>query len=173
VWVAGCGTGEEVYSLAILFREEGLEGRTLFYGTDIGVDALSKAEQGVYSAELTPRFAESYQLSGGKSEFSNYYASANRTIVLDKSLRRRIVFSDHSLVTDSVFAEVQFVSCRNVLIYFGREMQDRATGLFKDSLSRKGFLGLGARESLRTSKLAGAFTELAGSERIYQKKEEN
>ena len=173
VWVAGCGTGEEVYSFAILFREEGLESRTLFYGTDINVEALSKAEQGAYSADLTPRFAESYRLSGGKAELSNYYTTANRTIVLDKSLRQRIVFTDHSLVTDSVFAEVQFVSCRNVLIYFGRELQDRATELFKDALSRKGFLGLGSRESLRTTQFGGAFSELAGSDRIYQKKEEN
>ncbi len=170
VWVAGCGDGEEVYSLAILFREEGLEERTLFYGTDINAEALNKAEAGVYELHRIPVFTENHRSSGGKSSLSDYYTAAYGAAVFDKSLRKRVVFSDHSLVTDAVFAEVQLVSCRNVLIYFDRELQDRAIGLFKDSLARKGFLGLGAKENLRFSAHADAFIEFARDERIYQKR---
>ncbi|OWK46402.1 CheR family methyltransferase [Fimbriiglobus ruber] len=170
VWVAGCSAGEEVYSLAILFREEGLEDRTIFYGTDINPDALKKAEAGVYELERIPFFTENHRRAGGKSSLSDYYTAAYGAAVFDKSLRKRAVFSDHSLVTDAVFAEVQLVSCRNVLIYFDRDLQDRAVGLFKDALTRKGFLGLGAKESLRFSRHADAFSEFARDERIYQKR---
>ncbi len=172
VWVAGCSAGEELYSLAILFREEGLEDRTLFYGTDINTEALKKAEAGVYEADRVPLFTENHRKAGGKSSLSDYYTAAYGAAVFDKTLRRRAVFSDHSLVTDQVFAEVQLVSCRNVLIYFDRELQDRAVGLFKDALVRKGFLGLGAKESLRFSAHAAAFSEFARDERIYQKRGE-
>ena len=170
VWVAGCSAGEEVYSLAILFREEGLEDRTLIYGTDISPEALAKAEAGVYELDRIPQFTENHRRSGGKSSLSDYYTAAYGGAVFDKTLRRRAVFSDHSLAADQVFAEVQFVSCRNVLIYFDRDLQDRAIGLFQDSLSRKGFLGLGSKESLRFSRHAGAFVEFDREERIYQKR---
>lgn len=170
VWVAGCSAGEELYSLAILFREEGLEDRTLFYGTDINPEALRRAEAGVYELERIPQFTENHRLAGGKSSLSDYYTAAYGSAVLDKSLRRRAVFSDHSLASDAVFAEVQLVSCRNVLIYFDRDLQDRAIGLFEGSLARKGFLGLGSKESLRFSKHANAFTEFARAEKIYQKR---
>jgi chemotaxis protein methyltransferase CheR len=169
VWVAGCSTGEEVYSMAILFREEGLESRTLIYGTDIDPNALKKAESGVYELDRVARFTENHRLSGGRSSLSDYYTAAYGAVVFDKSLRRRVVFSDHSLVSDAVFAEVHLVSCRNVLIYFDRELQDRAIGLFKDSLTRKGFLGLGAKESLRFSRHADAFSDFDREARIYQK----
>ncbi|QEH35455.1 Chemotaxis protein methyltransferase Cher2 [Aquisphaera giovannonii] len=170
VWVAGCSAGEELYSLAILFREEGLEERTIFYGTDISPEALAKAEAGVYDLGRVPAFTENHRASGGKSSLSDYYTAAYGAAVFDRSLRKRAVFSDHSLVTDAVFAEVQLVSCRNVLIYFDRDLQDRAVGLFKDSLSRKGFLGLGSKESLRFSAHADAFAEFVRAERIYQKR---
>lgn len=169
VWVAGCSSGEELYSLAILFREEGLGERTLFYATDINPEALRKAEAGVYEADRIPLFTSNHRLSGGKSSLSDYYTAAYGNAILDKSLRKRTVFSDHSLVSDAVFAEVQLVCCRNVLIYFNRDLQDRAVGLFRDSLVRKGFLGLGSRESLHFSVHAEAFTPFARSERIYQK----
>jgi chemotaxis protein methyltransferase CheR len=170
VWVAGCACGEEVYSLAILFREEGLEERTVFYGTDISPTALAKAEAGVYELDRMAQFTENHQKAGGKSSLADYYTAAYGAAVLDKSLRKRAVFSDHSLVSDQVFAEVQLVSCRNVLIYFDRPLQDRAVGLFKESLVRKGFLGLGAKESLRFNAHAGAFAEFARDERVYQKR---
>lgn len=170
VWVAGCSAGEEVYSLAILFREEGLEERTMFYGTDINPDALKQAEAGVYSLDRLPLFTENHRRAGGKSSLSDYYTAAYGAAVFDKTLRRRAVFSDHSLVSDAVFAEVQLVSCRNVLIYFDIEVQDRAISLFKDSLVRKGFLGMGAKESLRFSRHADTFLDFNKEERIYQKR---
>jgi len=170
VWVAGCGTGEEVYSLAILLREEGLLERTLIYATDINPHTLQKASAGVYDVERIAGFTEAHRKSGGSSSLSDYYTAAYGRAVLDKSLRERIVFSDHSLATDSVFAEVHLVSCRNVLIYFNRDLQDRAVGLFRDSLCRKGFLGIGSKETLRFSSHSESFDELARDERIYQKR---
>jgi chemotaxis protein methyltransferase CheR len=170
VWIAGCSAGEELYSLAILFREEGLESRTIFYATDINADALKKAEAGIYDLERVPLFTENHRKSGGKSSLSDYYTAAYGGVKFDKTLRERAVFSDHSLVTDSVFAEVHLVTCRNVLIYFNRELQDRAIGLFKDALVRRGFLGLGLKESLHFSSHAGAFTAIQADQRIFQRK---
>jgi chemotaxis protein methyltransferase CheR len=169
VWVAGCSTGEELYSLAILFREEGLESRTIFYATDINSASLEKAQAGIYELDRIALFTKNHRESGGKSSLSDYYTAAYKAAVFDKSLRERTVFSDHSLVSDSVFGEMQLISCRNVLIYFNRGLQDRAIGLFKDSLVRRGFLGLGARESLRFSQHSAAFADFARNERIYQK----
>lgn len=169
VWIAGCSTGEELYSLVILFREEGLEDRTLFYATDINPEALAQAEAGVYHLERVRQFTENHRLAGGVTSLSDYYQTGYDRCVLDKSLRRKVVFSDHSLVTDQVFGEMQFVSCRNVMIYFDRDLQDRAVGLFKDALPRNGFLGLGAKETLRFSDHASAFREFVPSEKIYQR----
>ena len=170
VWIAGCSSGEELYSFAILFREEGLEERTMFYATDINQDALKKAESGVYDLSRIQLFTENHQKSGGKSSLSDYYTTGYGAASFDKTLLKHVIFSDHSLTSDSVFAETQFVSCRNVLIYFDRELQDRALGLFKDSLIRKGFLGLGSKESLRFSPHSESFTDFAREERIYQKR---
>lgn len=170
IWVAGCSAGEEVYSLAILLREEGLLERTLIYATDINPTALKKAEAGVYELERIAGFSSNYQKGGGKTSLSDYYTAGYGRVVFDKSLRQHIVFSDHSLATDSVFSEMHLVSCRNVLIYFNRQLQERALGLFRDSLCRKGFLGLGAKESLRFSRHAEAFDEIVREDRIFQKK---
>src|SRR6185312_7806098 len=115
----------------------------MFYGTDINPEALRKAEAGVYDLDRIPLFTENHRRSGGKSSLSDYYTAAYGGAVFDKTLRKRVVFSDHSLVSDAVFAEMQLVSCRNVLIYFDLEVQNRALGLFEESLVRKGFLGLG------------------------------
>ena len=171
VWVAGCSTGEEVYSLAILLREEGLLSRTIIYATDINPETLQKAEAGVYDADRVAGFTENHRRSGARTSLSEYYTARYSRAVFDKSLKTNIVFSDHSLATDSVFAEVQLVSCRNVLIYFNRELQDRAVGLFRDSLCRKGFLGIGAKESLRFSTNGDAFMEFVKDERIFQKQD--
>jgi chemotaxis protein methyltransferase CheR len=170
MWIAGCSGGEELYSFVILFREEGLEQRTLFYATDISPEALAQAEAGVYGIDRLQLFTENHRKSGGKSSLSDYYSAAYGRASFDKSLRQRVVFSDHSLVTDAVFGEMHLISCRNVLIYFDRALQDRALGLFKDSLARRGFLGLGAKESLRFSDHAGAFTDFAREEKIYQRR---
>lgn len=170
VWVAGCSGGEELYSFVILFREEGLEARTLFYATDINPEALATASRGVYSLDRIKSFTANHQEAGGKSSLSDYYSADYGNAVLDQSLRDRVVFSDHSLVTDAVFAEMQLISCRNVLIYFDRQFQDRATGLFSDALSRNGFLGLGSKESLRFSTHADAFSPFVPEEKIYQRR---
>ena len=172
VWVAGCSSGEELYSLVILFREEGLEHRTLFYATDINQDALREAEAGVFNLDRMRLFTENHRNSGGKSSLSDYYSAAYGRASFDKTLRQQVVFSDHSLVTDAVFAEMHLISCRNVLIYFDRALQDRALGLFKDSLTRKGFLGLGAKESLRFSDHSGSFVDFVREQKIYQRRAE-
>jgi chemotaxis protein methyltransferase CheR len=172
LWVAGCSTGEEAYSLAILLREEGLLARSLIYATDINPHALQKAEAGVYEADRVPGFTDNHRRSGARTSLSDYYTAAYGRAVFDKSLRRHIVYSDHSLATDSVFAEVQVVSCRNVLIYFNRDLQDRAVGLFREALCRKGFLGIGAKESLRFSPHSAAFVDFVRDHRIFQKSDE-
>ena len=169
VWIAGCSTGEELYSMVILFREEGLEDRTMFYATDINTESLEKAQAGIYELDRLALFSANHRESGGRSSLSDYYSTGYGRAIFDKTLRKRAVFSDHSLVSDAVFAETQLVSCRNVLIYFNRELQDRAIGLFKDSLSRKAFLGIGSKESLRFSSHARGFSEFDRVERIYQK----
>ena len=170
VWIAGCAAGEELYSLVILFREEGLEARTLFYATDINPAALEKAQAGVYDLARFRLFTENHRRAGGKSSLSEYYTAAYGAGAFDKSLRRRVVFSDHSLATDAVFSEMNVISCRNVLIYFDRPLQSRAIRLFRDSLAPRGFLGLGSRETLRFSDHAGDFEEFAREERIYRKR---
>jgi chemotaxis protein methyltransferase CheR len=169
IWIAGCSTGEELYSLVILFREEGLEQRTIFYATDINQDALAKAEAGIYDLDRIQLFTENHRKSGGKSSLSDYYSAAYGKAQFDKSLRDHVVFSDHSLVTDAVFAEMHLISCRNVLIYFDRALQDRAVGLFNESLTRKGFLGLGSKESLRFSAHSSSFMEWVRDDKLYQK----
>jgi chemotaxis protein methyltransferase CheR len=168
VWVAGCAAGEEAYSIAILLREEGLLDRTLIYATDINPRCLAEAQRGIYPIGQMAAYTRSYLEAGGCRSLSDYYTAAYGGALLDRSLREHILFCDHSLATDSVFAEVHLVSCRNVLIYFNRELQDRALGLFRESLCRRGFLGLGAKESLRFTSQASAFAPLARPERIFQ-----
>lgn len=168
IWIAGCASGEEVYSLAILLREEGLEGKAVIYATDINPVALHRAEAGVYDLERVVQFTQSHRASGGKSSLSDYYTAGYGRMVFDKSLRDRVVFTSHNLANDEVFSEIHFVSCRNVLIYFDRPLQDRALGLFRDALVHGGFLGLGPRETLRFSRWSQAFIDFAPSERIYR-----
>jgi len=169
VWIAGCSSGEELYSMVILFREEGLEERTIFYATDINQDALNIAEAGIYDLSRIQLFTENHRKSGGKLSLSNYYTAAYSHATFDRTLRRNVVFSDHSLVTDAVFGEMNLVSCRNVMIYFDRLLQDRAIRLFKESLPRNGFLGLGSKESIRFSSQANSFREFVREEKIYQR----
>jgi chemotaxis protein methyltransferase CheR len=171
IWVAGCSTGEEAYSLAILLREEGLLARSIVYATDINPGSLAVAEAGVYEAVRVPGFTRSHQQSGARTSLADHYTAAYDRVVFDTVLRRHIVFSDHSLATDSVFAEVHLVSCRNVLIYFGRDLQARALGLCHDALVRRGFLGIGARESLRFSPHRPVFEEVERGSRLFQKKD--
>ena len=170
VWVAGCSTGEELWSLKILFDEEGLTERTLFYATDINPDALARAESGIYALDRIAGFTQNYLAAGGKHSLSDYYHAAYGGARFAGALKDRVVFADHSLSTDEVFLEAHLVSCRNVMIYFDRALQDRALGLFQRALVRRGFLGLGSKESLRFSNQHEAFDEFCPRERIYQKR---
>jgi chemotaxis protein methyltransferase CheR len=169
IWVAGCSEGEELYSFAILLHERNLLERTLLYATDVNPEALRRAERGIFALDRMATFSESYLAAGGRGTLSDYYRAGHGHAVFDKSLRRNVVFSDHSLATDDVFAEVQMVSCRNVLIYFDRELQERALSLFRDSLCHRGFLGLGTRETPRYGALAHVFEETDPRARLYRR----
>ncbi|QNK71916.1 protein-glutamate O-methyltransferase CheR [Variovorax sp. PAMC28562] len=169
VWVAGCSTGEEVYSLAILLREEGLLDRSRIYATDINSASLDKARQGIFALDTLQKYTLNYQRAGGTRAFSDYYVAAYDAARFDPSLCANVIFADHSLATDSVFAETQLVSCRNVLIYFNRQLQDRALGLFHESLCHRGFLGLGSKESIDFSGYATRFDPLVRAERLFRK----
>ncbi|MDB5829552.1 MAG: methyltransferase, CheR-type [Variovorax sp.] len=169
VWVAGCSTGEEVYSLAILLREEGLLDRSQIYATDINPASLDKARQGIFALDTLQKYTVNYQRAGGTRAFSDYYTAAYDAARFDPSLCANVIFADHSLATDSVFAETQLISCRNVLIYFNRQLQDRALGLFHESLSHRGFLGLGSKESIDFSSYATRFDPLVRAERLFRK----
>ncbi len=157
LWVAGCSHGEEVWSLAVMLHEEGLLDRSIVYATDINPEALQRAETGVFPLDRAARYSRNYQASGGTGSLSDYFTAGYDGIVFDRALKRQVVFADHSLATDAVFSETHLVSCRNVLIYFGDALQARAVGLFRDSLVRRGFLGLGSRESLQFGPHAQAF----------------
>jgi len=170
IWIAGCSSGEEVWSLAILLEEAGLLERSLLYATDINPDALKAAESGVFPLDRIAKFSVNYQHAGGEHSLSDYYTAAYNGAIFNRSLRRQMVFADHSLATDSVFSEVHLVSCRNVLIYFDRELQNRAIGLFRDALVHRGFLGLGLKESLRFTSYADEFSTVASAEKIYQRR---
>jgi len=169
LWVAGCSTGEEVYSLAILLREEGLLERTIIYATDINPNSLEKAKQGIYSMERMQQFSNNYQRAGGSGELASYYTAAYGNAIFHSSLRENVTFADHSLATDSVFSETNLVTCRNVLIYFNKNLQDRAFGLFHESLCHRGFLMLGSKETLDFSAYSDRFETLLRHERLYRK----
>ena len=169
LWVAGCSNGEEVYSLAIVLHEEGLLQRTTMYATDIDPECLEVAEAGVYNVDRIAGFSEAYLRAGGKSSLSDYYTAGYGNAVFDKMLRQNVVFADHSLATDTVFAEVHAVSCRNVLIYFNGDLQKRALKLFDDAIVRRAFLGLGSRETLRFTDYARSYAEIPGGQRWYRK----
>jgi chemotaxis protein methyltransferase CheR len=170
IWIAGCGTGEEAYSIAILLHEEGLLDRSLIYATDIDMESMSIARAGAYEAARMRQFEENYRSSGGRARLSDYFVVSGSRAAVVPMLRRRIFFSDHSLATDSSFMEAQLISCRNVLIYFDRELQNRSVALFRDSLCPRGFLGLGHGETLAFSHHASFLELVAGNEQIYRVK---
>lgn len=170
LWVAGCGTGEEAYSLAILLHEEGLLDRTLIYATDIASHSLQVAEAGIYDRDRVRGFTDNYFKAGGRRSLSEYYTAGTWGAAFSRLLKNRILFAEHSLATDAAFAEVQLVTCRNVLIYFNSELQRRAVGLFTESICPRGFLGLGASETLAHSPHASFFEAIASDQRIYRSK---
>ncbi len=167
LWVAGCSTGEEAYSFAIILKEASLLDRTLIYATDIYGASLRTAEAGIYDLDRMRTFTENYQKAGGAGQLSDHYSTGPHGAMFDGGLRERIVFADHSLATDHVFAECQVVSCRNVLIYFGQELQNRSIKLFRESLVRQGWLGLGPKETIEFTTEKDQFSN--HPERWYQK----
>ncbi len=169
VWIPGCANGEELYSLAILFEEEGLSDRTLFYATEINRRALSKAASGVYDIARLSGFSANYLAAGGKGSLSDYYTAAYGGAAFHRRLRQKTVFSEHDLATDQVFSEVHLISCRNVLIYFDETLQQRVVGLFAEALARGGFLALGAHETLNFLPAKAAFAPFFENERIWRR----
>ncbi|MBF0100563.1 MAG: protein-glutamate O-methyltransferase CheR [Desulfobacterales bacterium] len=170
IWVAGCSTGEEVYSLSILLKEENLYEKCLIYATDFNDQVLEKAKQGIYPIEHIKQYTVNYQKSGGKCSFGDYYHADDRYVIIHRGLKENIVFANHNLATDSVFAEVMLVCCRNVLIYFNQTLQNRVFSLFRDSLCYNGFICLGKKETIKYSDISDDFQSIDEQEKIFQKK---
>ncbi len=170
VWHAGCSAGQEVYSMGIVLEEEGMKERTQVYATDYNELILEKAKAGIYPIDVIREYTANYIQSGGRESFSDYYTADNQNVILKKSLREKVLFSSHNLVTDGVFGEMNVIFCRNVLIYFNKELQERVFQLFYESLCPGGFLCLGSKETLRFSKVAEHFEIVAEKAKIYRKK---
>ena len=170
IWHAGCATGEEAYSMAILLQEEGLYERTTIYATDFNQQALNKAKEGIFSKKDIKEYAINYELSGGKETFSDYYTSDYDNVIMNQSLKKNMVWANHNLVTDSVFAEVHLILCRNVLIYFDKNLQNTVQSLFYNSLVNGGVLCLGSKESLRFTDFYEQYSELDKKQRIFKKR---
>jgi chemotaxis protein methyltransferase CheR len=172
IWHAGCATGEEVYSLAILLKEEGLYQRAHIYATDFNDVALEKAKTRIYPLDRIKEYTENYQKAGGKHSLADYYRAQYQSVIFDADLQKNITFANHNLATDGVFGEMHLILCRNVLIYFDRSLQDRVLALFYNSLLYNGFLCLGSKETLHFSHIKAHFIEVAAKEKIYQCKKE-
>jgi chemotaxis protein methyltransferase CheR len=171
IWIAGCATGEEVYSIAILLKEEKLLNRSIIYATDINQRSLQIAREGVYPVENMKTYTSNYQKSGGAGSFSEYYISKYNSVMFDKSLKQNIVFAPHNLAVDRSFNEFQLIICRNVLIYFNQDLQKKVIDLFYESLYPFGFLGLGNKESLLFSAKRKLLSEVDRKEKIFMKTE--
>jgi len=170
IWHAGCSTGEEAYSMAIMMEEEGLYDRTIIYATDFNQKALNQAKEGIFTNSMIKEYTNNYQLSGGKESFSSYYTSDHNNVIMNQSLKKNIVWANHNLVTDSVFAEVNLILCRNVIIYFNKELQNKVQTLFYNSLTNGGILALGSKESLRFTDLYNEYIEIDKKNRIFKKR---
>jgi chemotaxis protein methyltransferase CheR len=171
IWHAGCSTGEEIYSMAILLQEEGLYDRAILYATDIDKNVLAQARKGIYPVASIRQYGENYRQAGGKSSLSDYYTARYDSVIMEQGLKRNIVFADHDLATDQVFGEMNVIFCRNVLIYFDRELQKRVFRLFRDSLDMGGILCLGSKESLRFSGCEEDFDTLDAAMKIFRKRQ--
>ncbi len=170
IWIAGCATGEEAYSVAVILQETGLYDACRVYATDFNEKALQQAKEGIYTAETIRQSTHNYKLAGGAASFTDYYTARYDNAIIDQSLKKNVVFSDHNLVTDSDFGEMNIIICRNVLIYFNRTLQDRVFQLFHTSLPPGGFLCLGSKESIGLSEYADRFDHIIPREKIYRKK---
>jgi len=168
IWHAGCSTGEEVYSTAILLKEAGLLHKSILYATDINGEVIKKAASGIFPIKHMRQHSLNYQKAGGREEFSRYYTAGYDHALFDKGLRERMVFSTHNLVSEGSFNQFQLIFCRNVLIYFERDLQSRVFSLFDESLDQLGYLALGSKETLKLSHVASRFRQL-GKESIWRK----
>ena len=169
IWLAGCATGEEVYSLAIVLKEEGLYDRATIYATDFSDEALARAREGIYDPAKLQDATRNYQQAGGKRSFSEYYLACYDAAAMDASLKERVVFSSHNLAMDGVFGEMHLIFCRNVLIYFNSDLQNRALALFTDSLVHGGFLCLGTKETLQFTDVSHCYDVVDSKARVYKK----
>lgn len=170
IWHAGCASGEEVYSLAILLKEEGIYNRAQIYATDFNVNIIEVAKKGIYPIDRIKDYTLNYQKAGGKHSFTDYYLAKYNSAIIDQSLKKNIVFAEHNLVTDTVFAEMHVIICRNVLIYFNRELQNKVLNLFDESLVHGGYLGLGSKETIQFSDQKDHYESISKEMKIYKKK---
>jgi len=169
IWHAGCSTGEEVYSMAIILKEANLLQKSLLYATDINPLVLEKLKKGIFPLRHIKQYSENYIASGGKRDFSDYYTAKYEFAKFDESLGRRVISSTHNLVSDRSFNEFQLIMCRNVLIYFDKELQDKTLTLFDESLERYGYLALGSKENLKFSVISTKYMQLDNKEKIWRK----
>ncbi len=170
IWHAGCATGEEVFSFAIMLKEEGLLERTQIYATDFNPYVIEKARKGIFPIRYIKAYTANYQKAGGTESFSDYYHASDEWVIFDKSLSKNMVFAEHNLVTDGVFAEMNMIVCRNVLIYFNRELQNKVLGLLHNSLVTGGFLALGTKESLMFSENEKKYKVVDAKQKIFKKR---
>jgi chemotaxis protein methyltransferase CheR len=172
IWHAGCSTGEEAYSMAILLLEEGLQGRFRIYATDINEEVIRKAQEGIYPLQELQNFTRNYQHAGGTGSFSDYYTARYGHAILSSKLRENIVFAAHSLAVDADFGEMNMILCRNVMIYFKQPLKERVLGLFDSSLMPGGFLCLGTKESLDNRHISNRYEAITKRMQIYRKRYE-
>ncbi len=169
IWHAGCATGEEVYSMAIMLEEEGIADKCKIFATDFNGQTLDKARTGIFALEKMKLYTENYYRAGGKSSFSDYYDAHDNNIKMVERLTKNVTFARHNLATDNVFGQFNLILCRNVLIYFGRQLQDRVFSLFHDSMAPLGYLCLGSHESIDYSKSRQQFKTIIERSKIYRK----
>lgn len=170
IWVAGCSSGEELLSLAIILKEEGLYDRSTIYATDINPHVLKRAREGIFDLSSIQAFTKNYVLAGGKRSPSEYYTAEYGLARFDPSLRENVMFSEHNLATDGVFVEAHLILCRNVFIYFSRDLQNRVCDLFSKSLVHRGLLGIGSKETLKFCDTGNRFDSPIDSPHLYQLK---
>ena len=169
IWHAGCSTGEEVFSMAILLKEANLLHKSLLYATDINPAVLEKVRKGIFPLSQMKQYSENYNLTGSKEPLSKYYTAQYEWAKFDETLSRRMIISTHNLVSDSSFNEFQLIVCRNVLIYFDKTLQNRVLELFDQSLEMLGFLAIGSKETLRFSTIYPKYTQVENKEKIWRK----
>jgi chemotaxis protein methyltransferase CheR len=169
IWHAGCSTGEEVYSMAIILKEANLLDKSLLYATDLNPAVLERVVKGIYPLSAMKQYSENYILAGGHEDFSSYYTAKYDHAKFDDSLKRKMIVSTHNLVSDWSFNEFQLVICRNVLIYFNKKLQDKVLDLFDNSLERLGFLALGSKEQIKFSNIGKKYVQIQGNDKIWRK----